>query len=68
MDRGRWIGDRNRGLFISCTNFRAIEVIGLLERETEKPVVTSNQAGLWCALRSLGITDPLAGYGRLLEI
>lgn len=61
-------GDRNQGLFISCTNFRAIEVIGLLERETEKPVVTSNQAGLWCALRSLGITDPLSGYGRLLEI
>ncbi|MCF8060963.1 MAG: maleate cis-trans isomerase [Deltaproteobacteria bacterium] len=61
-------GEDNRGIFISCTNFRAIEIIEDLERETGKPVVTSNQAGMWYSLRSLGLTEPVSGYGRLLEL
>ncbi len=59
-------GEENQGLFISCTNFRAIEVIDRLERETAKPVVTSNQAGIWHALRTLGLRDTVEGFGRLM--
>ena len=55
-------------IFISCTAFEgAGEVIDLVEGLTGKPVVTSNQATLWACLRSLGVTEPIAGAGRLLS-
>ena len=60
-------GKDNQAIFISCTNFRAIEIIERLERETGKPVISSNQATLWHALRKLGIKDSIKGFGRLLE-
>lgn len=53
------------GVFISCTNFRTIEVIEKLESELGKPVVTSNQASMWSALRL--IRESVRGYGRLLR-
>jgi maleate isomerase len=36
---------------ISCGNLRSLEAIPKLERDFGKPVITSNQAGLWHALR-----------------
>ncbi len=52
-------------LFISCTAVRAAEVVDTIEAATGRPVVTSNQAALWLALRLCGIAAPLAGLGRL---
>jgi maleate cis-trans isomerase len=60
-------GKHNQAIFISCTNFRAVEIIERLERETGKPVVSSNQATVWFALRKLRIKDRIKGFGRLLE-
>ena len=60
-------GQDNQAIFISCTNFRAIEIIERLEEETQKPVISSNQATLWFALRKLRIKDSIKGFGRLLE-
>lgn len=60
-------GVNNEAIFISCTNFHALEVIDRLENDTGKPVVSSNQATMWYALRKLGIKDPLEGYGSLFE-
>jgi maleate isomerase len=60
-------GHDNEAIFISCTNFRAIEIIERLERDTGKPVVSSNQATLWYALRKLRIKDRITAFGRLLE-
>ncbi|BBO85087.1 maleate cis-trans isomerase [Desulfosarcina ovata subsp. sediminis] len=60
-------GSINEAIFISCTNFRAIEIIDQLEQETGKPVITSNQVTMWHSLRSLGIMDSLEGYGRLFR-
>ena len=60
-------GKDNQAIFISCTNFRAIEIIERLEKETGKSVVSSNQATLWFALRNLRIKDRIQGFGRLLE-
>jgi maleate cis-trans isomerase len=54
------------GMFISCTNLRTIEIIGRLEEETGKPVVTSNQATFWACLKAIGYTEAIQGYGRLL--
>jgi maleate isomerase len=54
-------------LFISCTAVRAAEVAGRIEDELDKPVVTSNQAMVWRALRLAGCPLPVPGYGRLLQ-
>jgi maleate isomerase len=56
------------GIFISCTNFRTIEIIEMLEKAIGKPVVTSNQATMAVALRKAGIRDLIKGYGVLMEI
>jgi maleate cis-trans isomerase len=55
------------GIFISCGNLRSFEAIEPLEADTGLPVVTSNQAGLWQALRMVGIGDRLPSLGRLLS-
>lgn len=54
-------------LFISCTALRAAEVVAELERRIGKPVVTSNQAGIWLTLRRAGIERPIEGQGELLH-
>jgi maleate cis-trans isomerase len=56
-----------QGLLISCGNLRSFEAIDPLEIDTGLPVITSNQAGLWQALRMAGIQDRLQGLGRLLR-
>ena len=53
--------------FISCTAIRAAEAIEPLERDLDKPVVTSNQAMVWHSLKRLDIHDPVPGYGRLMD-
>jgi len=56
-----------QALFISCTDLRALEVVGELERQLRKPVVTSNQVTLWAVLRALSIKRSLHGFGKLLS-
>jgi maleate isomerase len=41
-------------VFVSCTNLPTYDVIGPLERELGKPVLTANQVTLWAALRQAG--------------
>ncbi len=55
-------------VFLSCTNWNSMGVAQRLEDETGKPVVTSNQATIWSTLRTLGFDQPVAGYGRLLQM
>ncbi|MGI9335369.1 MAG: maleate cis-trans isomerase family protein [Gammaproteobacteria bacterium] len=54
-------------LLCSCTAWRSVEAVAEIERRTGKPVVTSNQALIWAALRVLGIATPIAGFGQLLS-
>lgn len=54
------------GVFISCTNFRTIEIIEMVEKELRKPVITSNQVTFAAALRKGGVNlDAVTGYGSL---
>ncbi|RLG50766.1 MAG: maleate cis-trans isomerase [Thermoproteota archaeon] len=55
-------------VFISCTNFRTFEVIEKLERDLGKPVVTSNQASLWAALKHLKIREVKLQLGTLMQL
>lgn len=54
------------GVVLSCTAWRSLEVADEIERRLGKPVVTSNMANVWLALRHLGINTPVKSYGRLL--
>lgn len=53
-------------IFCSCTAWRAMEAAAIIERESGKTVITSNQATVWATLRLLGRNEPIAGFGRLL--
>ena len=53
-------------IFVSCTNLPALNLIDGLERRHGRPVVTSNQASLWAALRDSGVKE-ITGYGELLR-
>lgn len=48
-------------------NFPTMASIPAWEREFNKPVVTTNQAGFWAVVRRLGSSDRFPGLGRLLE-
>lgn len=54
-------------LFISCTGMRTANMVERLEQALGKPVVTSNQALAWHALRLAGITDRRDGLGSLFR-
>lgn len=53
-------------VLISGTGLPTAGVVERLEHDLGKPVVTSQAATLWQALRTLGNADPVRGYGRLL--
>ena len=54
------------GIFISCANFRTIEIIDALEQNTGKPVLSSVQATMAMALKVMGVRERVQGFGRLL--
>lgn len=58
---------RAEALCIVATDLPTIGEIAALERELGKPVVTTNQAILWKALRLAGVDEPIKGFGSLLE-
>ena len=51
--------------FISCTAIRSAGLIADLETALGMPVITSNQVLIWHALRTLGVTQPIRGFGTL---
>lgn len=55
------------GVFLSCTNFRALQAIADLEWDLGLPVVSSNQATIWKSLRLSGVRDTVRRYGQLFE-
>lgn len=55
------------GILQSCANIRGIEILGQMENDIGKPVVNSSQATTWFALRKLGITTKIQGFGSLLS-
>jgi maleate isomerase len=51
--------------FLSCTALRSAGIIGKLEAELGRPVITSNHAAVWYALASAGVAREPAAFGRL---
>ena len=58
---------RAEALFISCTAMRAAEVAEEIEREIGCPVISSNQALAWHALRLLNHPAKISGFGKLMR-
>lgn len=54
-------------VFISCTNFRSLEVLDALEQDLGKPVVSANQATMWDLLRLAGVRPYREGCGSLFR-
>lgn len=54
--------------FLSCTALRSAELIAPLERQLGRPVVTSNQAMVWDALRACGASDGNLNWGQLMGV
>jgi maleate cis-trans isomerase len=56
-----------QAVLLSGTGLPTVAVLEALERDLGKPVISSNQAFLWRALRLAGVRDAVSGYGRLLR-
>ena len=56
------------GIYVACTSFRTLEIIGALEQDVGKPVVSANQATMWEALRLAGVKACRPGLGRLFDV
>jgi len=54
-------------ILICCTDFGSAGIVEDLEKDLGKPVITSNTASFWGALRRAGVNDAIEGYGRLLR-
>ena len=54
-------------VLLSGTGLPTVAVLETLERDLGKPVLSSNQASLWRALRMARVRESIAGFGRLLR-
>jgi len=54
-------------VFLSGTGLPTVGVLETLEQDLKKPVISSNQASLWQALRRAGVRQAVTGFGSLLR-
>jgi maleate isomerase len=55
-------------IFISCTNFRSVEVLQALEQDLGKPVLSANQVTVWDLLRLAGVNSGNEKFGKLYQL
>jgi maleate cis-trans isomerase len=56
------------GIIVPCANWPTSLIAAQVELDPGIPVVTSNLAKIWGALRILEIRDPIRNFGRLLKL
>jgi len=59
---------QTEAIFISCSNFRTLEIVDGIEQKYGKPVVTSNASMMWQMLRLLNDKRDIPGAGRLFKL
>lgn len=57
----------SEAIFISCTDFKTVELLDILEKDFGKKVISSNQATMWKLLRLTGLKMFIQGFGSLLR-
>lgn len=55
-------------ILVSCGTYRTFKMLPYLEMDMGVPVVSSNQATLWNALRTLGLKDVIPNLGKLWTV
>ncbi|MBP6018930.1 MAG: aspartate/glutamate racemase family protein [Burkholderiaceae bacterium] len=60
--------DDVEAVFVSCTSLRMCELTSEVEQLLGKPVLSSNSAMAWHALRLAGVNDPQPQWGKLFEL
>lgn len=55
------------GVFLSCLNMAALDLLDRLEGELGKPVLSSTVATFWAALRRTGVEVSIPGFGSFLR-
>ncbi len=53
-------------LYLPCPQWQAGQTVAALEAETGLPVIAYSHASFFVAFKTLGLTDPIRGHGRLL--
>ena len=53
-------------VYLPCPQWQAAQTVEDLEQATGKPVIAYTHACFFVAFRTMGITDPIRGHGRLL--
>lgn len=56
-----------QAIVLSCTDMRSVEILAALEETLGKPVISSNQAMALQAMELMQISEPLVGFGKMLE-
>jgi len=59
--------DDVKAIILACTDMRSVEIIERLETAMNKPVVTANQAMMFCAMRALDVPRHDTAPGRLFD-
>jgi maleate isomerase len=59
---------QTEAIFISCSNFRTLEIIDGIEQKYGKPVVTSNASMMWQMLRLMNDAREVPGAGQLFKL
>lgn len=53
-------------VYLPCPQWQAAQTVEELEQATGKPVIAYTHACFFAAFRTMGVTDPIRGHGRLL--
>lgn len=57
-----------QAIVLSCTDLRTIDAIPKIEKKLGKPVISSNQAMVYCAMAKLGLKKRSGLPGRLFDL
>lgn len=60
--------DDVEAVFVSCTSLRLVDDIAAIEAQLGKPVMSSNHAMAWHALRLAGVDEVSPQFGRLYTV
>ncbi len=68
FDLGRKIDcSEAQAVVLACTNWKSMAIIERLEQAIGKPVLSTTQVSIWGALRKIGYSGSIAGFGSLLR-
>ena len=56
-----------QAIVLACTNWKSMAIIDRLEQVIGKPVLSTTQVSIWGALKKIGYSGSIPGFGKLLR-